>query len=288
MEKLNTSNYVSCEGSIFVGTIYDLSQPIYLNFDSHEKVASESPDGVYVIDVEYRTRMLVDRFQSLNLVYQLLAFEELPVRTSSGVISRRNWIRIVLDVLLSRFTSARDCAYLLIAEVFEIKLNPRSISRGTLKNSPLVPTPFHELIDNIAEAGRQFRDERDRQFHRGEERALGDDPITYYAASNFEAFGHEVQGNDMFGNPIDLKAQHRKIVDDLRNEFTVTAKSLESSLLRLLDNLYPIFIERFRAKMISSGNNSKAAEHIIWTNEYYNQHPPKSSCQGDDDNDHAY
>ncbi len=143
----------------------------------------------------------------------------------------------------------RDCAYLLIAEVFELGINPRNVSRRTLRDSQVIPSnPFHSLIDDVANTGRSLRDERDLHLHRGEERPLGEDPITYKVAAIFESWGKEITGTDQFGNPIDLEGKHKKIVEQIESEFASTAEELESKLYELFDALYPVFLQRFRAK----------------------------------------
>ncbi|MBE7554934.1 MAG: hypothetical protein HS126_28115 [Anaerolineales bacterium] len=142
----NSFEWLSCEHSLFVGVVYDLAQPIHLRDYDYDTLVSTAPDAAYIVDVEYRTQMLVNRFESLNMVYQMLALEELPLSTPLGAISRQNWVRITLDVLLSRLTSIRDCAFLLIAEIFELGLNPRDVSRRSLKNSSTISEEiFHTL-----------------------------------------------------------------------------------------------------------------------------------------------
>jgi len=124
---------LSLDDSLFVGVTYDLSQPIYLGDRDYETLLSEAPEAAYFLDVHYRVHALSRRFDSLNIVYSLLSFNDFPVSTPAGAISRANWVRITLDVLLSRLTSIRDCTFLLVAEVFELGLEPKSISRFQLK-----------------------------------------------------------------------------------------------------------------------------------------------------------
>lgn len=214
---------LSLDDSLFVGVTYDLSQPIYLGDRDYDTLVSEAPEAAYLIDVHYRVHALSRRFTSLNIIYRLLSFNGFPVSTPAGAIPREHWVRITLDVLLSRLTSIRDCTFLLIAEVFDF--DPKSISRSQLKKNPTILTvpSLADLIEDIANIGRSFRDERDVHLHRGEERPLGQDPDIYYAASVIEAFGQEVQGTDA-GNPINLENDHRQIIEQLESEFTETAK----------------------------------------------------------------
>jgi len=249
MDAENFDGWLSLEESEFVGHLYDLAMPIHLGEHDYNTLLSIAPDRAYVVDVHYRVSRLVDRFNSLNMVYQMLAVENFPVPSSLQSISRENWVRIVLDVLLARLTSVRDCTYLLIAEVFELGLDPRNVSRRTLRENSTIPnSPFHNLIDDIANIGRSLRDERDLHLHRGEERPLGEDPITYKVASIFESWGQEISGTDQSGNPIDLEGKHKRVIEQIQTEFTATAQDLQSKLYELFNELHPVFLQRFRVK----------------------------------------
>lgn len=265
---------LSLDDSLFVGVIYDLSQPIYLGDRDYEALVSEAPEAAYLIDVHYRVHTLSRRFESLNIVYSLLSFIGFPVSTPAGVISRANWVRITLDTLLSRLTSIRDCTFLLIAEVFELGLDPKSVSRSQLKKNPIILSvpALSDLIEDIAGIGRSFRDERDLHLHRGEERPLGQDPDIFYIASAYESFGQKVQGNDASGNPINLENDHKQVVEELATEFTATAKEFNNKIHQLFDLMYPYFKEIFLGKIAASGNRSESAIGLIKRAEYYNKH----------------
>ena len=265
---------LSLDDSLFVGVTYDLSQPIYLGNRDYDTLISEAPEAAYIIDVHYRVHALSKRFTSLNIIYRLLSFNGFPVTTSAGAIPREQWVRITLDVLLSRLTSIRDCTFLLIAEVFELALDPKSISRSQLKKNPTilsVPT-LADLIEDIAKIGRDFRDERDVHLHRGEERSLGQDPEIYYAASIIETFGQGVLGTDSSGNSINLESDHKQITEQIESEFTNTAKELNNKIHELFDLIYPYFKEKFLDKFSASGNPSQGAISLIERAEYYDKY----------------
>lgn len=128
---------LSLDDSLFVGITYDLSQPIYLGTRDYATLVAEAPDAIYLLDVHNRVHALSRRFESLNIIYSLLTFNGFPVPSPAGAISRANWVRITLDVLLSRLTSIRDCTFLLISEVFELGLDPKSVSKHQLKKTQL-------------------------------------------------------------------------------------------------------------------------------------------------------
>jgi hypothetical protein len=242
-------DWLSLEQCEFVGHIYDLTMPIQLGGHDYDTLLTIAPDRAYVLDVHDRISRLVDRFNSLNMIFQMLAIENFPLASRRGPIPREDWVRIILDVLLVRLTSIRDCTYLLVAEVFELGMDPRNVSRKTLRKNPSIPSdPFHGLIDDFANLGRAFRDERDLHLHRAEERSLGADPITYRIASIFESWGNELTGTDKDGGPIDLRGKHQKIVEEIEKEFSSSARDLERKLFELFEALYPVFLQKFRAK----------------------------------------
>jgi len=264
---------LSLDDSILIGVTFDLSQPLYLGDRDYDTLANEAPEAAYVIDVHFRVGTLLKRFESLYLVYKLLSVNNFPISTPSGAISRENWVRIALDVLLSRLTSIRDCTFLLIAEIFELGLDPRSVTRFQLKSNAVIASipSLGNLIDDIANVGRSFRDERDLHLHRGQERPLGNDPDIYSIASAFEAFGQGVQGTDYSGNPINLENDHKQIIEQLEKEFTDTVKELSDKIHELLDLMYPYFKEQFLGKFALSGNPSESAVGLIERAEYYNK-----------------
>lgn len=270
---------LSLDDSLFVGVTYDLSQPIYLGTRDYETLVAEAPDAIYLLDVHNRVHALSRRFESLNIIYNLLSFNGFPVTTPAGAISRANWVRITLDVLLSRLTSIRDCTFLLISEVFELGLDPKSVSRYQLKKDPTILSipSLADLIEDIANIGRSFRDERDLHLHRGEERPLGQDPDIYSTASAFEAFGQQIQGNDRSGNPINLEKDHKQVVEELEKEFTATAKEFNDKIHELFDLMYPHFKERFLNKLAASGNATQGAISLIERAEYYEKNYGKGN-----------
>jgi hypothetical protein len=262
---------LSLDNSLFVGVTYDLLQPLYLGDKNYESLRLEAPEAAYLLDVHYRIDLLSRRYESLNIIYSLLSFSDFPISTPAGAISRTNWVRITLDVLLSRLTSIRDCTFLLIAEVFELGINPRIVTRSQLINNPTILSvlPLPDLIEDIAGIGRNFRDERDLHLHRGEERSLGQDPVIYYIASALESFGQNVHVNDSSGNPINLDNDHKQLVEEIKTEFIGVSTEVNEKLNELFVLMYPYFKSRFLNKLYSSGQRSDTAVMIIERAENY-------------------
>src|SRR5437870_4878344 len=120
----------------FVCRIISMAQAVHL-WDgpklTYEDLLRDNPHRAYVIAVEYRMLIIVDRFKSLNILDRMLAFEGFPIKTAEGSIFRDQWIRIILDVLLSRLTSIRDCCFLFAAEIYELRINLRNVNLKELK-----------------------------------------------------------------------------------------------------------------------------------------------------------
>jgi hypothetical protein len=212
----------------FVYKIISMSQPIHL-WDAETDYAELLRDNAhraYVVAILSFTLIIVDRFKSLNVLDRMFAYDGFPIATTDGSIFRDDWIRIILDVLLSRLTSIRDCCFLFIAEIYELGLDPRKVNLETLKKR-IGDTRVLALLTDIAATARGIRDERDQHLHRGEERTLAGELDQF-----FELVARS-EGTDVscpqlaFAEPdggtqpveINLSEMHAKIIDDVRNEY---------------------------------------------------------------------
>ncbi|BBN83274.1 hypothetical protein PA25_32590 [Pseudoalteromonas sp. A25] len=254
---------------LFIGVVYDLYQP--LCFRDFEFGTAPS-DVNYVLQVHHRANALNDTFKSLETIYQLLSLTNLPVETPLGNISRYNWVRSILDVMLGRVTSIRDCVFLLIESVYEVGLPPRQVSRKALIKSEtiLANSRLIKLIDAVAETGKNLREERDRLFHRGERRILGSLPEFYYAASAMEAFGSSGKHTGPNGEELDLEAEHKNVIAEIEGDFNQVVTLLSITLTEIFSNLYPMFKETFIGKMKAGDGISEVALGLIERAEHYN------------------
>jgi hypothetical protein len=193
---------------------------------TYPELLRDNPHRAYVIAIEYRTLTIVDRFKSLNILDRMLAYDGFPIETKEGSIFRDQWIRIILDVLLSRLTSIRDCCFLFAAEIYELGIDPRNVNLKELKKH-IADKGLVDVLVNIADSARSIRDERDRHLHRGEERAL---------CGELDQFFHMVassEGSDVpcpklgFFDPdkgtqqvdINLPEMYSKIISEIRTEY---------------------------------------------------------------------
>ena len=212
----------------FVYKIISMSQPIHL-WDGATDFAELSRDNhhrAYVIAIQHFTLIIVDRFKSLNVLDMMFAYDGFPIATTDGSLFRDDWIRITLDVLLSRLTSIRDCCFLFIAEIYELGLDPRRVNLETLKKG-VGDARVLALLTDISATARSIRDERDRHLHRGEERTLAGELDQFFelvARSEGSevstlrfAFVEHAGGTQ--SEEINLSEMHAKIVANVRSEY---------------------------------------------------------------------
>jgi hypothetical protein len=212
----------------FVYKIISMSQPIHLwdGATDYAELSRDNPHRAYVIAVQHFTLIIVDRFKSLNVLDRMFAYDGFPIATTDGSIFRDDWIRIILDVLLSRLTSIRDCCFLFIAEIYELGLDPRKVNLETLKRR-IGDARVLALLTDIATTARGIRDERDRHLHRGEERTLAGD-LDQFFEMVARSEGSEVSIPRLsFVEPdggsqpveINLSEMHTKIIAEVRAEY---------------------------------------------------------------------
>jgi len=108
--------------------------------------------------------------------------------------------RIILDVLLSRLTSIRDCCFLLAAEIYELGIDPRNVNLRELKKY-IANKGVVDVLINIADSARSMRDERDRHLHRGEERALSGESDQFFHVSLDQTAAMFLAQNSHFSIP---------------------------------------------------------------------------------------
>jgi hypothetical protein len=242
----------------FICRIISMAQAIHL-WDgpklTYEDLLRDNPHRAYVIAVEYRSLIIVDRFKSLNILDRMFAYEGFPIKTAEGMIFRDQWIRIIFDVLLSRLTSIRDCCFLFVAEIYELGLDPRNVNlrilKKLVKNIAIV-----DLLTRIADTARSIRDERDRHLHRGEERALlGEMDQFFHVVAMSEGSNIPTPKLGIFDcekgtEPVEinLPEMHAKIIADIRAEYHRDGAQLIALTRELLDLSEPEFERRWGGK----------------------------------------
>jgi hypothetical protein len=238
----------------FVCDIVSMGQAVELwdgPYLTYEDLRRDNPHRAYVIAIGYRTLKIVDRFKSLNVLDRMLAYEGFPIRTAEGSISRYQWIRIILDVLLSRLTSIRDCCFLFVAEIYDLGLDPRNVNLGSLKKH-LPDRAIVDVLIKIGATARNIREERDRHMHRGEERALSGDMDQIFqilamreGIPEFKAFDSETGGQPV---EINLPEMHAKTISDIRVEYHQNGDRLIALTRKLFDMTKPKFERRWAEK----------------------------------------
>jgi hypothetical protein len=223
------------EDNAFVCKVFQAAHPIHMWDGSdltYEDLKRDNPHRAYVIAIEYRVDRIVTRFKSLNVIDQMVSVDTFPVPTPAGGITRYDWIRITLDVLLSRLTSIRDCAFLFVSEIYELPFQPRQVTLATIKRH-VTNANVTGLLENIAAAARDIRDERDEHFHRGVERALGEDNI-FKVAAMLEAMGRSPDFRGQDGERLSLEGMHGEVISEIQQEYHREG----DLLIRLVEELF--------------------------------------------------
>ena len=225
---------------------------MHLGEHDYDELQRIAPDRAYVVVVEHRLSRLVDRFASINTTLKFLGFEELPLATPDGNISRIEWLRTCLDSGLVRLTSIRYCSLLLVAEVMELGLNPRQVTPGAVLKHPNLPARplVAKRVAALVAQGPAMRDERDRHVHRGEERRLGRD-VYFKTVAIMEGWGQgaEVQAPNREGHQWEIRDEYARVRVSLRKEVFTEAKRLERRVLSLMSALSGVFAKRWREKL---------------------------------------
>lgn len=226
----------------FIGRLYDLGI-VSLHFDTDEELR-QFPDCKYAVDSVRWAENLALRVESLNLVGDLLWPELMPKSFKEMPVSRYQWLTIAADVFLVRYVSVVDCALLLVNQIFQLGLSPRSC---TVQNISKAPVPI-ELADHIRSMfGQQesIRFERNARIHHGLERSFTDDDTTFKMASLFNDKLHGMVGTDRHGRKINVDLSFREGLVGLQRDFNRHVSQLEKQLDGLYDLLLDAFEDRF-------------------------------------------
>lgn len=185
----------------------------------------------------------------------MLAYDGFPIKTVEGSIFRDQWIRIILDVLLSRLTSIRDCCFLFAAEIYGLGIDPPNVNLGSLKKH-IRDKGVVDVLIKIADTARNMRDERDRHLHRGEERTLsGELDVFFHVVATSEGGNAGCPKLGFFdlekgSQPveIDLPERHSKIISDIRTEYHQEGDRLIALTRELFVVAEPEFERRWTKK----------------------------------------
>ncbi|MEM1379523.1 MAG: Cthe_2314 family HEPN domain-containing protein [Pseudomonadota bacterium] len=225
------------------------------HFESYEDL-SQHHDCRYAFDVENSVGLLSRRFESLNLVGDLLWPEPFPTNFQDFPISRYNWVNIAADVFLMRYISIVDCLLLVCNEVYEIGFTPKNCTFTKLKTQ--LPASIIVTIQDLYNSQTQLRKERNSRVHHGLERAFTDDDQTFRMASRIEEISGRVQGTDQFGREIDLDRSFKEALVELQRDFNKECRKLIRQLNNAYDELHREFEDRFipRIRASTHGLNS--------------------------------
>lgn len=243
----------------FIGRLYDLGI-VSLNFDTYEELC-QFPDCKYAVDSVQWAENLAYRVESLNLAGDLLWPKPMPKTFKEMPVSRYQWLTIAADVFLMRYVSVVDCALLLVNQIYQLDLPPRSCTMQKVSKAAISP----ELTDHLRymfEQQESVRTERNARVHHGCERAFTDDDRTFKTASLFNDKLNGMVGTDMYGRKIDVDLSFREGLVHLQRDFNRHVREIEKQLDRLYDLLWDVFEERFGPLIAAAthGMNARAKQ----------------------------
>lgn len=233
---------VSSDSHGFIGRLYDLGI-VSLNFDAYEELC-QSPDCKYAVDSVHWAKNLAYRLESLNLVGDLLWPKPTPKSFKEMPVSRYQWLTIAADVFLMRYVSVVDCALLLVNQIYQLGLLPRSCTMQRVTKAS-ISAELADHIRSMFEQQESVRTERNARVHHGFERAFTDDDRTFKTASLFNDKLNGMVGTDMYGRKIDVDLSFREGLVRLQRDFNHNVREIEQQLDRLYDLLWNVFEERF-------------------------------------------
>lgn len=227
----------------FIGRIFDLSI-VGMYFQSYAEAANY-PDAKYVLDVNERATLLTRRVESLNYI-SILLWSERSIRPQTLPIPAYDFCRLIQDAFLMRTVSIFDCCCLLAVEVMELKIKPRQANLERIKKLAS-NTSCCEALQLLSNFQFRLRTERNLRFHRGEERAITRDDITFQMMARFQHM-QEMTGTDRHGGEVNLDRLYNEAITSLRNQFRSNVENLNLYLDDLYNVLSDEFERRFRPK----------------------------------------
>jgi hypothetical protein len=243
----------------FVGRIFDLGI-VQLHFETYEELAQHA-DCKYAFDVNTEVSSLTRRVESLNLAGHLLWPEPFPHDFKTFPISRYQWLIVAADVFLMRYISVVDCAMLLVNSVYELGLEAKHCSVGTIRKNGVPENVIGILEEMVREQG-DLRKERNARFHHGVERGFTQDDLTFRITALMEhrMGGVAGGGQDRFGRKVNIDRMFKEALVELQREFNRVTRRMVRQLDRLYDELWSTFEDRFRPRIRNSTHGLRVSK----------------------------
>lgn len=227
--------------------MYFLQDDVY---QSWNELSENDPHMAYAYLIGIRFNTLEQQFVDLRVIPQLLGVESLPLKSLVMDISRYEWLKSIVDLALSRFSSIRDILYHFINEVLELEIDNYKLNFNNLKKALKDTHP--EIIKDlklINEAGASLRKDRNERFHEGFSNLFTGNDELFKNMSSFETDGPFYSPSYSLENVY--KASRDKIYD-------LFVKEVEHALeitIEIIDALYMDYANTF--ERLSNQSRSK-------------------------------
>ena len=226
-----------------VGRVFDLAQPLQLGFQSWEQVR-EYKDAEYVLSVFFPMDFLYSRFESFQAILTLLEQDFTSEQVQALKTSRHQWLNLIRDSFLMRYSSIFDCTLILSNSVCELNLSYEKCTLYHLRRSGL-PDDLIAQLEAFHGQIKRIVSERNERFHRGWEKTVSQQEQIFKIASSFEVSGNSLVGSDEHGHPINLESMFSEAITEFSAEAFTALRELQEVAVTTLDILEPYFESKF-------------------------------------------
>jgi hypothetical protein len=227
------------------GLIYGIFAPLNLCEVEITIDISKQKEYAYAHDVSWKCTLIREGLASLQILQKMLNVSKYPIDIGNNKINRHEWYRITFDLVHYRLTSLRDYAFQLVNAVFELGLEPLQIKFIVLKKRVKGDIELINIIDQISQAGRKYRDNRNLLAHEGIYEGINHVHLEMYKA--FAMFEE-----NLLVTPPESKyeyfAEYDRRFCELLIGFIPEADNLNKLLNELGDYLSQEFIKRYYLK----------------------------------------
>lgn len=242
------------ENSEFKYLLYNSIGMYFLHDDVYQtwnELLENAPHMAYAYLIDIRFNTLEQQFVDLRVIPQLLGVESLPVKSIVMDINRYDWLKLIADLALSRFSSVRDILFQFINEVIELKIDGYKLNFKNLERKLKGTHP--EVIENlklINEAGTSLRKDRNERMHKGFSDLLTGNDELFKNMSWAEGYG------PFFSPDYDLETVYKSSRDKIYDLFVKEVENALKITIEIVDALYMDYSNNFERLSNHSKRNT--------------------------------
>lgn len=217
------------------------------SFKDWNEFARSLPDKAYAWQVAIRFNHIEQLFVGLRIIPQMLGVREIPIKSDVQDINRYDWLVAAKDLAFYRFSSIRDGCLHFVNELLELGIDSKSLTLKNLKKRIGKSHPkIVSFLEEIAQSGKNLREERNKRAHEGSITLGTDDDEMFKNLSWAEAYGFKALNQDK--NDFDVDSIYRESSLELYERLVHETKSLLKEVESFVDSLLTEFETRYAAK----------------------------------------